>query len=260
MLKDFFKKILGFFLSLRTAIWLLLALLLLLLFGALLMPTMEGFKSMNSMPLFQWLRENPPVATWWLWGSIILLSLLTANTLVCSIESVIKKRARPSAEKMGGRQWLLVISPQVIHIGFLFMLLAHLMSSAGGFRGRVVAYEGSNIMLPDNESTKIGSAKTVLRVKALTVEVGPMGYPRDWRADIEYLSGGKKLKGDYLSPNRPSFYRGLGIYLKEIRAYPVKSCLLEISREPGSTWALIGGILFMTGTVLLIGLKVKREG
>lgn len=29
--------------------------------------------------------------------------------------------------------------------------------------------------------------------------------------------------------------------------YPVKAVLLEVSREPGAAWALIGGILFMLG-------------
>lgn len=35
--------------------------------------------------------------------------------------------------------------------------------------------------------------------------------------------------------------------------------LLELSREQGAFLALIGGILFMTGTVTLLMLKMKRE-
>jgi cytochrome c biogenesis protein ResB len=35
--------------------------------------------------------------------------------------------------------------------------------------------------------------------------------------------------------------------------------LLEVSREPGAVWALVGGILFMTGTIALLVLKMKRE-
>lgn len=236
-----FKTMLNLFFSLTTAVWLLLALICFLFFGAFLMPEAEEFKSINSLPLFQWLKDSPFSATWWLFGSIVLLCLLTANTLLCSFESVIKKRA--------GKQWLLLISPQIIHIGFLFILLAHLLSSAGSFRGRVVAYEGSVIRLPND---------LLLSVKSLSVDIGPKGYPRGWRADIEYLAGGVKLKEDYLGPNRPSFYKGFGIYLKDIKAYPIKASLLEISREPGAVWAFIGGILFMTGTVALVALKIKK--
>ena len=60
-------------------------------------------------------------------------------------------------------------------------------------------------------------------------------------------------------PNKPSIYKGLGVYVKDLRAYPEKMVLLELSREPGAVWALIGGILFMIGTIMLIILKWKRD-
>ncbi|MBI4690507.1 MAG: cytochrome c biogenesis protein ResB [Nitrospirae bacterium] len=237
-----FKKLLAFFFSLRTAIWLLLALLFMLLFGSLIMPARPEFSSLNSMPLFDWLGENKAGITWWLYGSILLLSLLTANTLLCSIESLIRKQQ--------SKKWLLIISPQIIHIGFLFMLLAHLLSSTGSFRGNTVAYEGSALALPNN---------LAVAIKDITVELSPSGYVSDWAVNIEYLSDGKGIKEDYLKPNSPSFYKGLGIYLKDIRPYPVKTVLLEVSREPGAVWALIGGLLFMLGTVTLMILKIKKE-
>ncbi len=241
-MKTVISKIFSFFLSLRTAIWLLLALLLMLLYGSFIMPSKPEFSSINSIPLFDWLRENPTGITWWLYGSIILLSLLTANTIICSIESLIKKRQH--------RKWLLIISPQIIHIGFLFILLAHLLDAAGSFKGTAVAYEGSVFVLPNN---------LTLKVKDLQIDISPTGYIKDWTANIEYLSDGKKIKDDSLRPNSPSFYKGLGIYLKDIRPYPFKAVLLEVSKEPGAIWALIGGILFMAGTITLLMLKIKKE-
>lgn len=236
------KKILNVFLSLRTAIWLMLALILMLLFGSVIMPSMPEFSSINSVPLFQWLGDNPPAVTWWLYGSIALLSIFTANTLVCSIESLVKK------QQFG--KWLLIISPQVIHIGFLFILLAHLLSSSGSYRGTTVAYEGAVIALPDG---------LFMRVKEIRIDMSPAGYVSDWEVNVEYLSGDKVLKGDFLKPNSPSFNNGLGIYLKDIRPFPFKTAMLEVSREPGALWALIGGILFMCGTATLLVLKIKRE-
>lgn len=241
-MKNIISKIINFFLSLRTAIWLLMGLILMLLFGSAIMPSRPEFSSINSIPLFQWLGDNRPAVTWWLYGSIVLLSLFTANTLVCSIESLIKKR------QFG--KWLLIISPQVIHIGFLFILLAHLLSSSGSYKGTTVAYEGAVIALPDG---------LFMRVKEIKIDMSPSGYVSDWEVDVEYLSEDRILKGDFLKPNSPSFYKGLGIYLKDIQPYPVRAALLEVSREPGAVWALIGGILFMCGTLTLLTLKIKRE-
>lgn len=236
------QKVLNFFLSLRTAIWLLLALLFMLLYGSLTMPAKHEFSSINDMPLFDWLRNNNAGITWWLYGSIVLLSLLTANTILCSIESLIKKQRY--------KKWLLIISPQIIHVGFLFMLLAHLLSSAGSFKGTAVAYEGSALILPNN---------LTLEVKNIMIDIDRSGYVTDWTANIEYLSGGEKIKEDFLRPNSPSFYKGVGIYLKHVQAYPVKAVLLEVSREPGAAWALIGGILFMLGAIMLLIFKIKKE-
>jgi hypothetical protein len=233
------RKALDFFLSLRTAIWLLLALIVLFLFGALVMPVRQEFQGINALPLFLWLRHSPLGATWWLLGSIGALSVLTANTLLCSVESIIRKRR--------SRQWLLIISPQVIHIGFLFMLLAHLLSATGGMKGSASVREGEGVMLP---------GEVVLRVKTVAVLAGPGGFPMDWRAEVQYLSGDKVLKNDHIGPNRPSFYEGLGVYIKDVRP---GAALIEVSREPGAPWSLAGGALFTVGTLALFFLKIRKE-
>ncbi|KAF0145579.1 MAG: hypothetical protein FD156_860 [Nitrospirae bacterium] len=236
------KNFLDFFLSLRTAIWLLLGLILMLFFGAVIMPSREEFSTINSTPLLGWLKDSPLGATWWLWGSITLLSLLAANTLLCSVESLLKKRQH--------RAWLLIISPQIIHIGFLFILLAHFLSSAGSFKNNAVAYEGSAFLLPNNLTVKVND---------INININSSGYISDWAVNIEYFSGNEKIKEDSLGPNSPSFYKGLGIYLKDIQPYPLKAVLLEVTKEPGAAWALVGGILFMLGTITLLILKIKRE-
>lgn len=233
------RKALDLFLSLRTAIWLLLALIAFFLIGAVIMPLRDDYGSMNYFPLFFWLLRNPAGATWWLWGSIGVLALLTANTVLCSVESVIRKRR--------SRQWLLIISPQIIHVGFAFIVLAHLLSAVGAAKGNVMAGKGANILLPNG---------TVLKIKEIKVQTGPGGYPADWRAEVEYRSGGVALKQDFLAPNRPSFFRGLGVYIKEVRR---GVALIEVSREPGAPWALAGGALFTLGTVMLFFLKIRRE-
>ena len=236
------KKALDFFLSLRTAIWLLLALLCILFYGSLLMPVKEEFQTLHTVPLFQWMTENPLDVVWWLWAAIGALSLLTANTLFCSVESVLKKRS--------AKNLLLVMSPQVIHIGFLFVLLAHLLSSYGSSRDTGFVAKGSVVALADGTS---------VRFEAINAEADPSGYISDWSAEISYLREGARVRSDVIKPNSPSFQAGFGIYIKTVRFQPFPVALIEVSRDPGALWALIGGIFFLTGMSTLLALKIKRE-
>lgn len=232
----------NFLTSIRTSLWLISVLTFMLLAGAVIMPLREEFQSIHTVPLLLWIVGQPLSAVWWLWAAIGLLGLLTLNTLACSIESVLRKRAVTS--------WLLLIAPQVIHAGFLFILLAHLMSSIGGFKGMAVAAEGTVLDLPGD---------TAVEVRAIRLAIDQGGYLTDWTVDIAYIVSGRVVHEDSLRPNEPSFRGGYGIYVKDLRAYPTRAVLLEVAREPGAVWALAGGILFTAGTVLLLGLKMRRE-
>lgn len=237
------RHMLKFFFSLRLAIWLLLALLCLFFYGAVVMPLREEFQALHVLPLFRWMMDNPGSITWWLWASVGVISLLTANTLFCSIESLIKKKSV--------RQWMLIISPQIVHIGFLFILLAHLLSGYGSFKGTAAVPENTGIRLPGGEE---------VLVRKIHADADPRGYLRDWSADIEYFSEGRSVKTARIRPNSPSVRHGLGIYIKTVQFRPYPVAVLEASREPGAAWALIGGMLFMAGMTTLLLFKVKREG
>jgi hypothetical protein len=241
-LMDILRKIISFFVSLRTALWLLLALLCLLLYGSFLMPVREGFQGLLMMPLFQWLEKYPAGLTWWLWAAIVILSLLTANTLICSIESVIKRR--------GSRNILLVFSPQVIHIGFLFVLLGHLLSSSGNYRASGYVTEGASLSLPENETVVFDH---------IAADIGPSGYVTDWSAEIRYLKEGNQVAAAVIKPNSPSFRNGYGIYVKTVDFRSTPIALVELSRDPGAAWVLVGGILFLAGMSGLLALRIKRE-
>ncbi len=231
-----------FFLSIRTTVWLLSLLLAAFLAGACIMPSEKAFQSIHAVPLLQWMKEQPLHATWWVWASAALTFVLAANTIFCSVDSVLKKRKVT--------QWLLLISPQVIHMGFIFMLLAHLLSARGGFKTFEIGAEGTVLGLSDTEE---------LSIKTIVISVDRFGYLTDWAVDVGYLSNGRTVREERLLPNRPLFQGGIGVYVRDLRAFPEKLVLLELSREPGALWAFIGGILFMAGTVTLLVLKMKRE-
>lgn len=239
---SFSKTAWDILISLRAAVWLLAAEMALLFYGAFVMPKNQVFEQMNTMSLFEWLATSGLAHTWWLWGAISILALLTLNTLLCSIDSVFKKKSGI----------LLVISPQIIHIGFLFILLAHFLSSWGGHRQVGGVPEGAAVRLPYG---------FIFKLNAIETEVSPQGFITNWRARVQFIGeeGQEILKEDFLAPNRPSFFRGFGFYLKDLRLQPSPVALIEVSREPGALWALIGGILFTIGTVMLVSLRIKQE-
>ncbi len=238
----FIKYILNFFLSLRTTLWFLGLLLVLFFVGAFIMPGNKAFQQLHSVPLFDWIRKQPVQDIWWLWGIIGVLAVIAVNTLFCSIDSIIKKRKVT--------QWLLLIAPQIIHIGFLFMLLAHLLSAFGA------SQRNANVM--ENSRLRI-SGDIILKVEKIDIEIDYYGYVTDWKIDVTYISGNEILQTDRIMPNTPSVFKGFNVNIRNLKPYPKKIALLQINREPGAMWALAGGILFMLGIITLIMLKVKME-
>lgn len=240
-MKVILKHLSNFFFSLRTTLWLLGLMLMLMLAGAVIMPGKQEFQTIHSAPMFAWLKDQPLHITWWLWGLIGTLSVLTFNTLFCSIESVVKKRKVT--------QWLLLISPQIIHIGFLFILLAHFLSATGAYQAFAAAQEGNMLRISDS---------TVLRIKDINIMTDRYGYISGWSVGVEYLEDGTMSQTDTISPNNPSTLMGFNINVKDLQTYP-EAVLLQVSREPGALWALTGGIMFMIGILALIALKMKME-
>ena len=237
-----FKNILNFFLSLGTTLWFLGLLLVLFFVGAFIMPGNNAFQQLHSTPLFDWIQKQPLKDIWWLWGIMGVLAIIAVNTLFCSVESIIKKRKVT--------HWLLLISPQIIHIGFLFMLLAHLLSAFGASQRNANVMEGSRLRI---------SSDTILTIDKINIDIDYYGYVTDWKVDVKYISGNEILQADRIMPNTPSVFNGFNVNIRNLKSYPQKIALLQINREPGAMWALAGGILFIIGIVILISLKRKID-
>ena len=206
------------------------------------MPGNKAFQQLHSAPLFDWIQNQPVKEIWWLWGIIGVLAVIAVNTLFCSVESIIKKRKVT--------QWLLIIAPQIIHIGFLFMLLAHLLSGFGASQRNANVREGSRLSI---------SSDTILKIDKIDIDIDYYGYVTDWKVDINYISGNKILQADRIMPNTPSVFKGFNVNIRNLKPYPQKIALLQINREPGAMWALAGGILFIIGIVILIAFKRKID-
>ena len=225
--------------SLNLGLWLMLGVVVLLGVGSFSGGGAES-SSINDMPLFYWLKETPIVFSWWLWLTIGLLGVLALNTVLCSIESL--------RSKYGRARFLAMIAPQVMHAGFLFIVLAHLFSAYGGLKGVMQVNEGGAIGFPDGTQIELGN---------ITAETGPMGMMTGYSADVRHGTSGGTV-GQTISPNHPFFYKGFGVYLKDVQVVPYRIALVEIHREPGAGMAFAGALLFTIGNVVLLAVRRGR--
>jgi cytochrome c biogenesis protein ResB len=235
----------SFFLSLKTTVWTLLVLVCAFFIGSSMMPVhREIYAPMNDRLLFDWVSETASGnlwATWWFFAAFAGLILLTINTISCSIQAVKGRWSRTD--------FLLRISPQVVHIGFLFILLAHLMGAGWGYRLSGLLPEGATAGLPENRA---------LMLQGVRVETDEKGFLEGWTAAVTVFEGDSPAASGTLGPNRPLLYDGVGVYLKSFGFEPAPYALLMVNKDPGAVWALVGSILFMIGSVTLLVLKWKK--
>ena len=235
----------NFFLSLRTTVWTLLGLICVFFIGSYLMPAYRDVHGdMNDRLLFQWVEQyalEHPWETSWFFASLAGLVLLTINTIVCTVQAIRGKWSR--------EDFLLRIAPQIVHIGFLCILLAHLLGAGWGYR--------ISGMLPVEMSAKLPDSRT-LYLRDLRPLVDDRGNLTDWAAVIELYENDRRVATGMLGPNAPLFYQGMGIYLKsfDLRERPI--AFLMVNRDPGAPWALGGSVLFMIGVVMILVLKWKK--
>jgi cytochrome c biogenesis protein ResB len=239
---DHMKK---FFLSLKTSVWTLLVLICLFFIGSYMMPVhREAFSSMNEDILFAWVKTTASDNlwyTWWFFGAFAALTLLMVNTVVCSVQAIRDRWTRTD--------FLRRISPQIIHAGFLFILLAHLIGAGWGYKLSGMVGEGTLVRLPENRG---------LYLKAIHVDTDTRGYMTDWAAEATVYENEQPVKSGTLGPNTPLFIAGTGIYLKSLSFERGPAALLVVARDPGAIWALAGGLLFMIGSMMILVFKWKK--
>jgi hypothetical protein len=81
---------------------------------------------------------------------------------------------------------------------------------------------------------------------------------QDWAAEASLYENNNLVKSGTLGPNKPLFYKGTGIYLKNLSFETGPAALLLIAKDPGAIWALVGGILFTLGSITLLVLKWEK--
>jgi hypothetical protein len=224
------KTILDFLLSLKTAFGLFLATIVVCVMGSLMLPAnLAFFSGIDDTPLFKWLTEaGEPNLTWWIYVLISMMGVLALSTVLCTLDALLKMR---------GRNLILKLSPQVMHLGILFVLLGHLLSAWMGVKTDVLIREGERKPLSAN-------AEIILR--DVGVETDEAGYYTDWMAKLSYFEDGKETAKEVLRPAHPLYLGDLGLYFKTVNMEE-PSVLIRVCRDPGALWALIGGVLVGIG-------------
>lgn len=202
--------------------------------------TGEYAAAINSMSLLAWLRDTPVSISWWLWVTLALLVLLALNTVLCSSETLWSRRGKGNLASL--------LAPQLMHAGFLLIVLAHLLSAAGSSLHTVEVGEMTLAGLPDGSRFGVAS---------ISVATSPEGMPVGFSSEL-VPNLNRPAERIVISPNHPWFSNGFGVYIKQAEAYPFKWALLEIHREPGASMALAGALLFTVGIVLMVLIKSRR--
>ncbi len=103
------------------------------------------FSALDTSVLFPSLLElgtSELRLTLWVWALIILTTLFTLNTVVCTADKVVAilKNRRP----------VQALFPHIVHVGFLIAVLGHLVGSVWGFKapGNIL-YKDSVVPVPE---------------------------------------------------------------------------------------------------------------
>ncbi|UFS72279.1 cytochrome C biogenesis protein ResB [Geomonas sp. RF6] len=226
MLKTCYEKLS----SLTLGLWLMALVMLFLAIGSF-SPGSSEQGGLNDVPLFVWLKEIPLPFSWWLWLALLLLVVLTVNTILCTVEALKRK----------GRG----LGPHLMHAGFLLVAFAHLCSAYGSFKEPVQLRQGGSLAFPDGAS---------YRIERIHATQGAMGMMSDYGIELR-APDGRLLDS---RPNHPVFHRGYGIYVKQVALEPEPAALVEVHREPGAIPALAGALIFTVGNIMLLAARRGR--
>ena len=110
------------------------------------------FRPLGKLALWNWLRTyglGELGHTWWLILALGTIALLALNTLACTCQrlgSMLRGRRQKTLE------WWLRMSPQVMHIGFVVVLVGELVSFGSGVEvANLILRKGFEARLPGGE-------------------------------------------------------------------------------------------------------------
>ena len=231
------------------------------------------FSPLDRLMLFEWLRTyglESITVTWWFFVLLFLLFILTLNTVVCTVDSVvvlIKRRGKFSTT----HAFVLKFAPHVMHVAFVLLLLGHLTSYVAGFNLFNNILRQGIVMRVPHSDLQLSLEK--LKVEFYKSEDAPIpdlaGKARDVIVDVLIIDPAndnfKHAIKKKISINRPAFYQGISFHLKDF--YPrnesnkgVPYVNLIIRKDPGIRILALGTILFTIGLFMYLFSVYRQVG
>jgi len=236
------RAVYRFLISLNTLFVVFTICAVLALVGSLTLPAnLAFFSGIDDTPLFKWLSDAGNLkATWWIFVFIVVLALLATSMALCIVEDL---RTGVSRKNI-----LQKLSPQLIHLGTLFVLLGYLLTSAYGLRADVLIGKGETGAIGTNAS---------LHLVDLNARTDENGYFTDWKAVLRFVKDGVESDTMVLRPVHPVRVGGYELFFKSIDMGDEQAALIRVCRDPGAGWALLGGALLLLGSLGLAYIRLR---
>ncbi len=229
---------LKFFLSIKTSLWLTGLSICVFLIGSFYIPqNLALFSEINDIPLFTWLLENNHHLSkvFWIYLLIALMLLLWINTIVCSIDAIIKRTTWKSLVR--------VLSPQVLHIAILFVLIGYCVSASAGYK--------KDVPMNMIDAQKIEGFD--LKINNMEFFTNPGENSPRWRVYLNIDSSEHVLE-----LGKPAFYNGVGFFAKSAQKKKMKA-IIGLIYDPGVIWELIGAVTFIIGASGVFYTRLSEE-
>jgi cytochrome c biogenesis protein len=184
--------------SLKLAIALASATTIMIMGGSLVMHFNPAiFGGMEQETMASWLPQawsRAPHLVFWVPLSGLCVLLFGVNTLCCTIDWLVKIKAR--WRKTG---------EYLIHIGFIFLVIAYLWGNIGGFRsGPHRIFPGERITIPDMPEYS-------LQLEEFTPQLEPSGRPLDMLNRVTLWKDEVQISEALVRINHPLIHNGLVI-------------------------------------------------
>ncbi len=227
-----------FFTSIKTSLWLMGISMVVYALGAFFIPqNLDVFSEINDMPLFTWFSRNREFAGTFFWICLLVafMALLSINTIVCSIDALVRGLTR--------KRFVEVLSPQVLHLGVIFILFGHLVSAAAGYRQDV----------PMN----LGETR---QIRGFTIGVESVEFVQLKGEDSTRWRVGLKINDirRVLEPARPAFFSHVGFFAKSAQQGKNKA-IVGLVYDPGVFWEILGALVFFVGAGGLFSMQFQRR-
>lgn len=229
--------------SVSTCVWLALFLCLAGAAGSLALGWFPRlFADMDARAFGEWFARKGfrvPAATLWLYGLLAATGLLALNAACCAADGLL----RILREKATPRKFL----PHVMHLAFLGVVLAHLVSAL--YADRI-----PGMMVLESGVAPVGRTGWALRLDRLDAALGTQWPPQDANAAVTLFRDRIPVARGIIKTNRPLAHGGYRFYIKNFGSTGGGGsfAVIDAARDPGAPAILVASLLFTAANLLYI--------